>query len=101
MIDGGVLTIRTVMVSDVQGRGSDSLSDFVRLEIMDTGAGMTAETLDRIFEPAFTTREDRWGLGLAMVRKVVEDHGGRVVVEPEQDIGNGVTVLLPVVDDER
>lgn len=100
MPEGGTLTLGTAPASDVQGWDSEAARDFVTIEIMDTGTGIAGDSLDRIFEPGFTTREDGWGLGLAMVRKVVEDHGGHVVVESDLGTGTVVTVLLPADDHE-
>ena len=56
-------------------------SDGVHLVIADNGHGIKAEHLDRVFEPFFTTREESGnGLGLALSRKVIEDHGGKICV---------------------
>lgn len=54
----------------------------VRLDVCDAGAGVPPRMRDRLFEPLATTREDGMGLGLAVVRRVVEEHGGRVGYEP-------------------
>ena len=68
------------------------------LEVSDDGAGMDTDTLDRAFEPFFTTRErgQGTGLGLATVQGIVQQHGG--VVHAESRVGEGtvMTVLLPL-----
>jgi signal transduction histidine kinase len=69
MPEGGRLTVRT--------RAED---DEAVLEIEDTGAGIPDEVRARIFEPFFTTKASGTGLGLAVVRRIVEGHGGTVVV---------------------
>jgi signal transduction histidine kinase len=61
----------------------------------DTGSGMTPETQRRLFEPFFTTRTGGTGLGLTITRKIIEAHGGEVLVASEPGRGSTVTVRLP------
>ena len=56
---------------------------------------MDEQTVDRAFEPLFTTRARGTGLGLAVVRKIVEEHGGSVSIESEPNHGARVTVRIP------
>ncbi len=67
----------------------------VALEVVDQGVGIKPEQQEEIFTPFFTTREKGSGLGLALVKKVVEQHGGRI--ELESTLGEGTTfrVVLP------
>ena len=58
----------------------------------DSGAGIAPDDLQRIFEPFYTTKPDGTGLGLAVTRKIIEAHGGTLVVESE--LGQGTTVLV-------
>jgi two-component system sensor histidine kinase HydH len=67
----------------------------VRIEIADTGSGIRAEDLPRVFDPYFTTKPSGTGLGLPIVQKVVEAHGGEVTLASEPGKGTTVTVLLP------
>jgi CheY-like chemotaxis protein len=70
--------------------------EWVELDVADTGTGIPAEIHRRIFEPFFTTKGDRGsGLGLAMVRKVVEAHGGTVAVESSPGQGTTFRLRLP------
>ena len=64
----------------------------------DTGKGISAEDLPRIFEPGFTTKGAGvgTGLGLSIVRRIVEDHHGKIEVESEVGKGTTVRVILPV-----
>lgn len=64
----------------------------VRLEISDTGTGLTPEERDRLFTPYYTTRQHGTGLGLAIVQSVVSDHGGTIAVESEK--GRGTTFRI-------
>jgi signal transduction histidine kinase len=67
----------------------------VRISVSDTGQGMTPKVVAKIFNPFFTTKPDGTGLGLALSRKIVEDHGGRLTVESELGQGSVFHLLLP------
>lgn len=85
MPDGGKLTLA------LRGAG-----DEVLVEVADTGRGIPEEEQERVFEFAYTTREDGNGLGLAMVHHlVVEEHGGRVHLESSPGAGTRVVLALP------
>ena len=66
-----------------------------RISVSDNGAGIPAELLPRVFEPRFSTRTSGAGLGLAIVRRLVESWGGRIEVESREGEGTLVTVQLP------
>ena len=70
---------------------------WVDLQISDTGCGMNAEQLKRMFDPYFTTKEPGkgTGLGLLITKKVIEDHGGTIEVESEQGKGTTFRLTLP------
>lgn len=65
------------------------------IEIKDTGQGIPEENLGTVFDPYFTTKSQGTGLGLAVVRKIVEGHGGTVDVASAVDIGTTFTISLP------
>jgi signal transduction histidine kinase len=67
----------------------------VRVAIADNGPGIKAESLARIFEPLFTTKSSGVGLGLPIVRQIVEQHGGTIDVESLIDAGTTFTIFLP------
>jgi len=87
MPDGGTLRLVTT-----------NLGDRVRLEVSDTGRGIAPENLADIFEPGFTTKGARvgMGLGLAIVHQIVTHHGGRVSVESKVGEGTTFRVTLPI-----
>ncbi len=66
------------------------------IEVRDTGRGIAAEDLARIFSPFYTTTEGGTGLGLPSVRRIAQAHGGRVEVSSEQGRGSTFTVRLPL-----
>jgi len=65
------------------------------VEISDTGAGMDRETLDRIFEPYFSTKEVGTGLGLSIAKKIIEDHMGRIEASSQKKGGTKIMIFLP------
>lgn len=65
------------------------------VEFADTGAGMTRETMDRIFEPFYTTKGSGTGLGLAIAHRIIERHQGRMEVSSRPRMGTRVRVALP------
>ena len=71
----------------------------IRVEIKDSGRGIPRENLEKIFDPGFTTKGVKVGigLGLAISYKIVEDHGGTIRVESEEGKGSTFIILLPVV----
>jgi two-component system sensor histidine kinase HydH len=65
------------------------------LVVADTGSGIDPEDLGRIFDPYFTTKPSGAGLGLAIVHKIMEAHGGEVAVTSEKGRGTTVTLVFP------
>jgi signal transduction histidine kinase len=76
---------------------------YVQLAVSDTGAGIAPGAYARLFEPFFTTKKDRsgTGLGLALVRAIVEDLGGAINVATTLGEGSTFTIWLPVVSDRE
>jgi PAS domain S-box-containing protein len=69
------------------------------LEIEDTGDGIAAAAIDRIFNPFFSTKDGGTGLGLALTHKIVEDHGGSIDVRSTPGVGTTFRVVLPLMPD--
>ena len=73
----------------------------VVLKVVDTGLGMVEQELGKVFNPFYSTKEDGNGLGLAMIKKIVEDFGGTVEIASKPGQGTTVSMrLLPVLDVE-
>jgi signal transduction histidine kinase len=85
MPKGGTLTIRS--------RKSDGN---LEISFADTGMGMPGETLQRIFTPLFTSKAKGMGFGLAISKRVVEAHGGRITVESTVGEGSTFTLIIPI-----
>src|SRR3954447_6245520 len=83
----GILRIRT-----------DMDSSHVLVSFTDTGGGISADNLGRIFEPYFTTKSSGTGLGLLIVRRIVREHGGELAIESAERRGLTLTIRLPYRD---
>ena len=98
----GVINVKTSRASWSQdsapNRFADSQDDYVRLEISDTGCGMTEEHRARIFDPFFTTKPGGHGLGLALVHGIVHSHDGAINVVSSPGNGTTFEVLLPCAE---
>ncbi len=68
----------------------------VTVEIADNGCGIPPENLPHLFEPFFTTKPEGTGLGLAVTHRVVQEHGGKIVVESREGEGASFRLFLPV-----
>jgi signal transduction histidine kinase len=85
----GTLNVTTEMLETAAG-------PHISIRVSDTGAGIAAENLAQIFEPFFTTKPRGTGLGLAVARRIVEEHKGEIRVETEVGKGTSFIVRLPV-----
>ena len=77
---------------------SDMDESHVLITFTDTGGGISAKNLSRVFEPYFTTKASGTGLGLLIVRRIVREHGGELAIESSQGKGVTLTVRLPRTD---
>jgi signal transduction histidine kinase len=68
----------------------------IEIIFRDSGSGISCENIQRIFEPFFTTKPDGTGLGLAISKKIIEGHGGTLLIESDAGKGTTVKVALPI-----
>jgi two-component system cell cycle sensor histidine kinase/response regulator CckA len=101
MPDGGEITVETkaLKLARPMQRGHELIpaGEFVQIDVVDEGTGISPENLTRIFEPFFTTKEvgRGTGLGLSTVYGIVKQTGGHVLVESEIGKGSTFTILIP------
>jgi signal transduction histidine kinase len=85
----GVVTVKT-------RRLETSTGPAVEIAVIDRGCGIDPKNVESIFNPFFTTKPDGVGLGLAIVSKIIDDHGGRIAVESTPGEGSVFRVYLPL-----
>jgi two-component system nitrogen regulation sensor histidine kinase NtrY len=90
-------------VAAIQGTGSirfrtdyDSMLKMVRIQIADTGMGISPKDRDRLFEPYFSTKKGGTGLGLTIVSSIISDHRGHIRVKNNEPKGTIFTIELPL-----
>jgi signal transduction histidine kinase len=86
---GGVVTVKTRRVQDKD-------EDKIEVAVIDRGSGIEPKDLESIFNPFFTTKPEGVGLGLAIVSKIIDEHGGKMTVESSVGEGSVFRVFLPV-----
>lgn len=89
MSEEGILSIKTWLNVDL---------NMMVIAIIDTGAGVASEILPRVFEPFYTTKADRMGLGLPIANRIIAEHGGFINISPSETAGTKVHIYLPIVD---
>jgi CheY-like chemotaxis protein len=97
MPSGGSINITC---ENIDTSGQDDLplprdSKFVKITISDSGIGMPANVLDKIFDPYFTTKQEGSGLGLAVTHSIISKHDGHISAESEPGQGTTFTIYLP------
>ncbi len=98
---GGVLSIRLSNVFRAfDQKDLDTQKEYVQLTISDTGIGIDPEIKDRVFDPYFTTKEigQGTGIGLSVVRGIVDNHDGYISIYSEPEKGTTVKVLFPTIE---
>ncbi len=90
MVDGkGTITVKV----------GDHPTGGARITISDTGRGIPAGVGNKVFEPGFTTKKRGWGMGLALVRRIVNQyHKGRITIESTSSHGTTFLLVLPLAD---
>ncbi|RMG70166.1 MAG: sensor histidine kinase [Nitrospirae bacterium] len=87
MPQGGTLTVEASL---------NSTEQTLQLSVSDTGEGIDESLAQKVFEPFFTTKQQGLGLGLAMTRKVIDEHRGKVFFESSKGRGSKITFVLPI-----
>jgi two-component system sensor histidine kinase HydH len=82
---GGIVTVKTL-----------SDQDEVEVAVIDRGSGIDPKNIENIFNPFFTTKSDGIGFGLAIISKILDEHGGRITVESALGEGSVFRVFLPL-----
>ena len=85
MPDGGELRVGAAAAS----------GQMLEVSVSDTGAGIAADNLPHVFEPFFSTKPEGTGLGLALVHRIVQEHGGEIDVRSTPGLGTTFTIVLP------
>ena len=95
MPEGGRLTVRVRPGELLDGRPG------VVIEVADTGTGIPPDVLPRVTEAFFTTKEEGkgTGLGLAICKRIVDQHGGELVIESQLGVGTTISITVPVRPD--
>jgi len=96
--------VLNLMLNGLQAMGSDGGEMILgtarengeaRIEVIDTGPGIPSEVTERIFQAYYSTKQGGTGLGLAMARRILHEHGGRITVTSEPGKGTAFTLHLP------
>jgi signal transduction histidine kinase len=94
MVDGGKLVITEEEAT------AESMGRAVMVRFTDTGPGFPEEVLDKVMDPFFSTKEDGTGLGLSIANRIIEEHGGRLDIRPDEVGGATITITVPAEEDE-
>jgi len=96
MPKGGTFTVSTAALPQRKDDGREVRE--VQIIFEDTGFGIPAENLSKIFNPFFSTRSDGTGLGLSITKNIVEQHGGKIEVESQVNVGTKFIISLPAIN---
>lgn len=101
MPNGGDMKITTSVAKRV--KIGDSIRDAIRIDVSDTGVGISRENMDKLFTPFFTTKEKGKGvgLGLSVVHGIIERHHGKIEIKSNPGAGTTFSIYLGIVDEEK
>lgn len=94
-------SIQAMKTSGLLRLVTENMNDGVRLEISDNGCGMTEEQIANMFEPFYTTKSKGLGLGMSFASKVIEQHGGSILVDSRFGEGTRLIIKLPATAEEE
>ena len=95
MPQGGTLTVQTSRV-EATLRPGEGATPAIQVQVRDTGVGIPADRLSKIFDPFYTTKEKGLGMGMAIAHRIIEDHRGTVDVESTLNAGTTFTLCFPI-----
>ena len=103
IFDIGRITISCENISDIGAETVLSLveGDYVRIAIQDSGVGIPANIIDKIFDPYFSTSDKGSGLGLAITHSIINKHDGLISVKSDPGQGTAFTIFLPATPGAR
>jgi signal transduction histidine kinase len=91
----GQITIHSGLVQSLYTENKMNNSDFLNIEISDTGIGIPEPYLNKLFDVFFTTKQEGTGLGLAIALKIIHDHNGSIKIASTEGLGTTVSIKLP------
>lgn len=104
-LDGGRITLEVTIVNTDLANGDSLATDYLRIAVIDTGIGIAPENINKLFKPfiqidtALNRQYSGTGLGLALVKRIVELHGGRVELTSKLGVGSCFAIELPRLTD--
>ncbi len=103
MPEGGVIDVKCENVDSLHLEGVVLPRDkkFVKVSITDSGKGIPAKIIDKIFDPYFSTKQEGSGLGLAISHSIITKHNGHIAVESTHGVGTTFTIYLPASTDQQ
>jgi two-component system nitrogen regulation sensor histidine kinase NtrY len=96
MPDGGKLMINTTLK---ETETAQKIEKYVEIEFADTGTGMSKEDMSNLFTPHFSMKKGGAGLGLTIVKKIIDDQGGNIDVLSEEGKGTNVVIRIPISEE--
>ncbi len=97
MPEGGTLTLATSLALNLHlNKAANKSGNFIILEVMDTGIGISSSLQKNLFQPYTTNTYLGTGLGLTIVKKIIEDHAGYIEINSEENVGTSFLLYLPV-----
>ncbi|MBI5550829.1 MAG: MCP four helix bundle domain-containing protein [Desulfobacterales bacterium] len=95
MGNGGRITIRETIAPEAGG------GEAAVIQVSDNGPGIPEHLAVKVFQPFFTTKEEGTGLGLSIVERIINEHGGRIRLEPKEGMGASFVIALPVIKKKK
>ncbi|MBD3383836.1 hypothetical protein GF407_02815 [candidate division KSB1 bacterium] len=97
----GKLSLETSLMQKINAGERGRFDDFIVLELSDTGCGIAEEEAKRIFDPFFSKNAGGTGLGTAIAKRIIEEHGGGITLRSKINTGTTVRISLPVTEKEQ